>query len=49
MLAVAVLVGCIESLIARVRMKAIPRYTAIAMIAGALALLLVVLRSKGSP
>ena len=48
-LAVAVLVGCVESLIARIRMKAIPRYTAIAMIAGALALLLVVLRSKGSP
>jgi formate hydrogenlyase subunit 4 len=49
MLAVAVLVGCIESLIARVRMNAIPRYTAIAVIAGALALVLVVLRSKGSP
>ena len=48
-LAVAVLVGTIESLIARVRMRAIPRYTAIAMIAGALALILVVLRSKGSP
>ncbi len=49
MLAVAVLVGTIESLIARIRMRAIPRYTALATIAGALALLLVVLRSKGSP
>jgi len=48
-LAVAVLVGTIESLIARIRMRAIPRYTAIATVAGALALLLVVLRSKGSP
>jgi formate hydrogenlyase subunit 4 len=48
-LAVAVLVGCVESLIARIRMKAIPRYTAIAMVSGALALILVVLRSKGSP
>ncbi len=48
-LAVAVLVGTIESLIARVRMRAIPRYISIAMIAGALALLLVVLRSKGLP
>ncbi len=48
-LAVAVLVGCVESLIARIRMKAIPRYTAIAMVSGVLALILVVLRSKGSP
>ncbi len=47
-LAVAVLVGTIESLVARLRMRAIPAYTGIAVLAGALALILVTLRNGGS-
>ena len=47
MLAVAVLIGTIESLIARIRMRAIPRYISLAMVTGVLALFLVVLRSEG--
>ena len=48
-LAVAVLVGTIESLIARLRMRAIPGYAGVAVIAGALALALAALRLGGSP
>ena len=49
MLGLAVLVGTIESLIARLRLRAIPAYTGLAVLAGALALLLVTLRSGAAP
>ncbi len=47
-LAVAVLVGTIESLIARLRMRTIPAYTGVATLAGLAALILVTLRIGGS-
>lgn len=49
MLAVAVVVGTVESLIARLRMRSIPAYIGVAVSAGAAALVLVTLRSGGSP
>ncbi|WP_293272253.1 NADH-quinone oxidoreductase subunit H [Nannocystis sp.] len=47
-LAVAVLVGTIESLIARLRMRTLPAYAGVAVLASAIALVLVTLRTGGS-
>jgi formate hydrogenlyase subunit 4 len=46
---VAVVVGTVESLIARLKLRAVPQYIAVAVASGAVALLATTWRAGGSP
>jgi formate hydrogenlyase subunit 4 len=46
-LAVAIVIACVESLIARLRLKAVPQYVFVALVAAVVALLTTVWRQGG--